>query len=185
MRIFSIRTALTAPLLSLGLLGAVALGGALAQPESGECDLEPLTLPLFAATPAAQIAATPAATSPGVVPDEETIREAIDTIVECVNTGEPSYQYAIFTERYLAGQFADPAETYQPQFEYDLSLGPADVVPVFELVSASDITILADGRVSVTVEVASAGTTYRDIFTLANVDGVWLVDEVEQLDPSR
>lgn len=94
-----------------------------AQTSVDDCPLEPLTLPLFGATPAAIVAASPIAINPEANVDEAAIDQAIEDIVACINSGDPALQNAIFTERYLAEQFADPAQAYQPRFEVELSMG--------------------------------------------------------------
>lgn len=178
-----IRTVLLAPLLALAFAASVVLPGAGAQTLTGECPLEPLTLPLFDATPAAQVAATPLAAAPEASIGEEAILAAVEDLVDCVNTGDAAYQYAIFTRRYLAERLADSSATYQPAFEQQLSQGPTDVEESFELVGVSDIAPLDGGLVTVTIELAGGGATYRDTLVLANVDGVWLIDAIEELDP--
>lgn len=177
------RTALLAILFAL----IMSCGGALAaaQPAPGDCSLEPLTLPLFNATPAAQIAATPVADGPKQDVDEAFIEDAVAVIVACMNTGDAAYQYAIFTERYLAEQLADPTVTNQAAFERRLSLGPSGDPGLFALVGVADVEALDGGRVSVVVELDAGRTTYRDTLILANVDGAWLIDEVRELDSPR
>lgn len=96
-------TELPAILFSAGIAAGPGISGALAQRETREGVLDPLTLPLFDATPAARIA----------------------DIVDCINSGDPALQYAIFTQCYLAGQVADPSVTNQPAFEQHLSRGPS------------------------------------------------------------
>lgn len=180
------RSAVLAPVLAGCVAFGFAFPGLGAQSSSGDCPLEPLTLPLFDATPAAIVAATPAvAISVAAVDiDEAEIGAAIEDIVACVNTGDPARQYAIFTERYLAEQFADPSVAYQPRFEFDLAMGPGEGEALFELISVSGIAPIEPGRVSVTVELAAGDTRYRDTLVLASVDGVWLIDAIGELDPA-
>lgn len=179
----AIRIALLAILFVTGMAGYPGSFGVMAQREASGCVLEPLSLPLFDATPAARIAATPATSAPTMDVGEDVILAAVEDIVDCINTGDPALQYAIFTQHYLAGQFAGSSMTYQPAFEQQLSLGPADVEQSFDLVGISDVTVPGSGFVSVTIELSSGGSTYRDTLELANVDGVWLIDSIEELNP--
>ncbi|MDQ3655546.1 MAG: hypothetical protein M3457_10750 [Chloroflexota bacterium] len=180
------RTVLTAlPIVVWVLLAGAGVPGAGAQPETGDCVLEPLTLPLFDATPAAHIAATPLVPVSDVDTGDEAILAAVEDLVDCINTGDAAYQYAIFTQRYLGEQFANPSVAYQPAFELQLSQGPAEVEETFELVGVSDIAVDNDGLVTVTIELSGGGVTYRDTLVLANVDRVWLIDSIEELDPPQ
>lgn len=181
----SFRVALLVLFTIVGIATGAGLFGTGAQPETGDCVLEPLTLPLFDATPAAQIAATPLALASDGDTDEEAILAAVEDLVDCINTGDAAYQYAIFTQRYLGEQFADPSMAYQPAFELWLSQGPADVDESFDLLGVSDIAVLDGGLVAVTIELAGGGAMYRDTLVLANVGGVWLIDSIEELDPPR
>jgi hypothetical protein len=185
MPVSSFRVALLALSMVVGITAGAVLPGASAQTESGDCVLEPLTLPLFDATPAAQIAATPLALAQNADTSDEAILAAVEDLVEFINTGDAAYQYAIFTQRYLAEQFADPSVTNQPAFELQLSLGPADVEETFELVGVTDIAVNDGGLVAVTIELTGGGATYRDTLVLANVEGVWLIDSIEELDPPQ
>lgn len=157
-------------------------------PGSPECGLPPVTLPLFDATPASIIVATPASIAiPGTGPaplDAASIEPAIETIVACINTEDPASRYAVFTERYLAQQLADPTVTYQPAFELQLDTGTDASAPQFTIESIEDATPLDDGRVSVVVTLAADGVSYEDRLTLAEVDGNWLIDDVELIDPA-
>jgi hypothetical protein len=176
--------ALRAAVLAAAFASGIWTIPASTQPATGTCVLQPLTPPLFAGTPAAEVLATPMPPGAGANPDEAVIEAAIEDIVDCINTGEAAYQFAIFTERYLAAQFADP-DTYQPEFEMMLTLEPAGAPARFELRGVGDISWLDDGRVSAVVDLASGSTTYRDTLILAYVDGTWLIDEVVTFDPPR
>lgn len=184
-----------AGLVGQGIVACAALllvpgGGSLHEQQTGSpgCELEPVTLPLFGATPAAIIAATPASVpvggNPGPAPDAATIEAAIEVIVACVNIGDPAVRYAVFTDRYLAEQLADPARTYQPAFEQQLDSGVRMGAPRFGIESIEQCELLDDGRVSVVVTLSADGARYRDRLVLADVDGVWLIDEVETIDPA-
>lgn len=153
---------------------------------AGDCALPPVEIPLFGGTPAAIIAATPSvdATANPPAVNESLIRDAVSGIVSCVNTGDPSFQYAIFTPRYLAMQFVDGAGHYQPAFEalLDTPAQPASVQ--FELLSVDDIALQADGRVAATLVLRTDEEDYRDTILLADTSGHWLIDEIVALEPA-
>lgn len=155
-------------------------------PASPGCPLDPLTLPLFGATPAAVVAASPAAglaaTGAESPPDRSVIEPAIEDIVACINTGDPVFQYAIFTDRYLAVRLADRTSTYQPAFEQQLDQGMDPDAPEFAIESIGEVTALDNGRVSVVVSLSADGLRYEDRLILADIDGRWLIDDVELLD---
>lgn len=171
-----------------GITGAAGQGQGIERTTAGECVLEPVTIPLFGGTPAAVIAATPAASpEPAVAAapvNEATIREAASMIVACINTGDPSFAYAVFTPRYLASQFVDGAGHYQPEFEFRLASPSAPVTPTFTLEAVEGLEQRSSGRVEVTLVLRSEQASFRDTLLLANVDGRWLIDEVVALDPS-
>ncbi len=155
------------------------------------CSLAPVTVPLFGGTPAAIVAATPAASQPPVPAtvgaDPAAIQDAASVIVACINTGAPSFKYAVFTPRYLAAQFVDGAGHYQPEFEFRLSSPAPPVSPAalaFTLEAVEGIEPQADGRVRVTLVLRSDQATFRDTLLLADVEGQWLIDEVVSLDPA-
>lgn len=153
---------------------------------AGDCALDPVTVPLFGGTPAAVIAATPAGYPRAAIPagDRATIEADVSGIVTCINTGDPSFQYSIFTPRYLAAQFVDQAGHYQPEFEFRLD-SPAQPTSVqFELVSIEDLEEQADGRLQVTLVLRANQDTLRDTLLLARVDGHWVIDDVVALDPA-
>lgn len=107
------------------LLAALSLadpGAAAAQGET-TCDLAPVTLPLFDATPAATIVATPAASASAPAPTEEAMRAAAERIVACANDRAQSSRYAVFTDRYLAALFIGPDRADQPAFERMIATG--------------------------------------------------------------
>lgn len=157
-------------------------------PGSPACQLEPVTLPLFDATPAAIIAATPASNpvnaSADTTLDAATIETAIEAIVNCIASSDPALRYAVFTDRYLAEQLADPDRTYQPAFEQLLDSGVSTDAPQYAIEAIEQPAPLGDGRVSVVVTLSADGTQYRDRLVLADVDGTWLIDEVELIEPA-
>lgn len=167
---------------AIGLLALLA-PVATAQQES-DCTLPPLTLPLFDATPAAIVAATPVAAGESVPVEEEEIREAVEMIVTCANNTDPKLVNAIFTERFLAERFADPSATYLPAFEQSLDSENGIVPTSLVLDDVEGITPLNDGRVSVVAVISSSTSTFRDTLILASVDGNWLIDGLGELNPA-
>lgn len=185
------QAAIPALALAIALLFALfpAMTSAAAQ-ENG-CALPPVKLPLFGATPAAAIAATPSPVT-GIVArpftdiEQAEAEDAMRTIVACINTGVPKDEYAIFTPRYLAALFTGPHPAYQPAFEQMIAEGGAGqspTVPAFILKSVTNGTILEDGRMVVTIALAGRATTYHDTLVLVQTGKHWLIDEVTRLDP--
>ncbi len=78
----SFRVALLALFTVVGIAAGAGLPGASAQPETGDCELEPLTLPLFDATSAAQIAAMPLALALDADTSDEAILAAVEDLLE-------------------------------------------------------------------------------------------------------
>ena len=174
--------------LVLALLAVLAYGAGspiAAQGPESDCDLPPLTLPLFGATPAAEVAASPVSSTNTAPVDDGEIRTAVETIISCANSGDAAFRYSIFTERYLAEQLADSTAVYQPAFEQELSLGDTNGEGQLILVDVRDISALDDGRVRATIETRNGSSTYTDTMVLANVNGAWLIDEIESFDPPR
>lgn len=152
--------------------------------EESECALPPLTLPLFDATPAAIVAATPIDSGGPATVDEAEIRAAVEMIVTCANSADPRQVNAIYTERFLAERFADPTVANQPAFEESLDRETGTIPTSLVLDGVEDITPLEDGRVSVVAVISSSTSTFRDTLILANVDGDWLIDGLGELDPA-
>lgn len=186
------------PLLGLGLIIALAAAMLGAGPgvsgvraQTGSCSLPPLTLPLFAATPAAALA-TPAAPISGLAgrpftDDEQAEAEAaVRAIVTCINTRVPKDEWAVFTPRYIATLFTGPRPAYQPAFEQMIAEGGSGVIPnapLFLLKSVTNGTVLEDGRIVVTIALAGHDVTYHDTLVLVKIDDHWLIDEVTGLEP--
>lgn len=147
------------------------------------CPLAPLTLPLFEAATPADVAATPVVSSDAPALDEDGAREAMEIIVSCSNSANPAVAYAIFTDRYLASLFSDPAETYLPAFEQQIAQGAVQPDRSLELEDIVSINVLPDGRVEVTATTAANGARFTDTFTLVWVDGAWLIDDVSVFNP--
>jgi hypothetical protein len=173
----------------LGLILGVLVGAspAVAQDESAICPLPPVTLPLLDATPASEIPganATPAAPDdPARAATDEEVAEftaAVEVIVSCVNTGNASLVNAIFTERYLASQFADPTVLYQPDFERLIEQSTTPALPAEPLVidNIDNVQVREDGRMSGRVVLSSGGQSWRDTLVMAQVGQHWLIDEV-------
>ena len=178
----SIRTIWIVILALLGVIGLSVTGSA---QDDDACTLAPLTLPLFAASPPAEVAATPVAVEDAPVLDEASAASAMELIVSCSNSGDPAVAYAIFTDRYLASLFADPDEVYLPAFEQQIDQGAVQPDRSLELTEIVSVTPMEDGRVEVVATTAINGTSYTDTFVLAWVDGVWLIDDVTALDPAQ
>lgn len=145
-------------------------------PEQATCSLEPVSLPLFNATPAATIAATPApvATPPA---DISTVDQGVAVIFACLNLGQPEYTWAVFTDRYIAEWLVD-TNSYQPAFEQSLN-GTVQTPPnAFELIEISNPELQPDGRVKVSVTYSADGQSRTDTLLLTQVDSIWRVDGV-------
>lgn len=168
---------------SLFLFGALGAFPAVAL-ETG-CALDPISLPLFGATPAAVIAATPAAEPDAPRLDEATATEAITNLFVCIGEESQALRYAIFTDRYLANLFIgeDPAD--QPAFERMIAAGAAPEATMPTLTGVSDLETREDGRAAVTIEYQGAAGSVEDRLLLAWDAGQeqWLIDAVVSLDP--
>lgn len=162
----------------------LALGGAAVAREDVTCELVPLELPLFGGTPVAAFA-TP---SPGATPSaqalsEDEARDILEMYVACTNTGDPTLIWAMFTPRWFSQTFADPSEHYLPAFEQMLDRdGSPSGVPL-ELIEINEVEP-RDGRVAVTATFRSGEQEWTDRLFLADVDGDWLIDEVQLVDPA-
>lgn len=148
------------------------------------CELTPLALPLFDATPIAAHA-TPAATPATEVLTEEEATEILEMYVACTNTGDPTLVWAMFTPRWFSSEFANSEEHYLPAFEYEIANGEQDVINPLVLESVDEIELSDDGRVAVTATFSSAEMQWTDQLILAKVDGQWLIDEVVLVSPSE
>lgn len=162
--------------------GAMMTGSALAQ-DTVSCELVPLELPLFGGTPVAVFATPSPVASP--VADallEDEVGEVLEQYVACTNTGDPTLIWAMFTPRWFSQTFADPEEHYLPAFEQMLDAeGQPTGVPL-ELVGIEEITP-GEGGIDVTATFRSGEQEWTDTLTLVNVDGQWLIDDVELVDP--
>ena len=152
--------------------------------ETASCTLPPVSLPLFDATPAADIAvATPTLTrdsgSPASPDQIETYRDSLQLLVDCINTGIPAYAYAIFTTGYLASWFVPPDGAYQPALEREIDqvTVPDTTLKPLQIVSIDIVRELDDGRLSGQV-VLQSDMTWRDTLVLKKIGETWLIDDV-------
>lgn len=141
------------------------------------CDLPPLELPLFGGASVVSLATpeTPVA-SPNI--SEIGIRNALDQIVACTNTGDSQLVWAMFSPHWFATTFADPTVHYLPAFEQSLDQQTHSGGAPLELTEIVSIEPLPDGRVAVTATFTSGDTAWTDTLTLVMIDGDWLIDEV-------
>lgn len=165
----------------LTLLFSMALFTPTIQAEA-TCELTPLPLPLFDATPLADLA-TPVTTPATDALSEDEVADVLEMYVACTNTGDPTLVWAMFTPRWFSAQFADSEEHYLPAFEYEIATGHIEVVDPLVLESVDDIELLEDGRLAVTATFTSGDLEWTDQLVLANVDGQWLIDEVVLVSP--
>lgn len=142
------------------------------------CELAPLELPLFGGTPVSAFA-TPSATPTSTQPlNEATATDLIQQFVACVNTGDPTLVWAMFTPRWFAATFADPQTHYLPAFEQMLDQpGTRPAVPL-ELVEIVSVEQQDDGRYAVRATFRSGDQAWDDTLLLDNVNGQWLIDDV-------
>ena len=175
---------LAAPLVVLWLVASPVTA------QGSTCSLEPVSLPLFDTTPAAEIVASPLApTANAPAPAEQQAVDALENILACVDSDSTALRYAIFTDRYLADLFIgeDPAD--QPAFERvianDVVVEPSES----ELLGVSEFETLDDGRIAITANIRTtteSGTqTVNDRLVLAwdPDQEAWLIDAVLALEP--
>lgn len=157
-------------------------GGALAQ-DTVSCELQPLELPLFGGTPVA-VFATPSPDASPVVIDlsQAEAEDVLQQYVACTNTGDPTLVWAMFAPRWFAQTFADPEEHYLPAFEQMLDRDGQPAGIPLELVEIISIEP-HPGAVDVTATFRSGEQEWTDKLTLVQVDGQWLVDDVQPIDP--
>lgn len=161
--------------LLLGVAGAPAT----AQDDAVDCTLPPLTLPLFGGTPVALLASPESSPDAATVEvSAEEITTALEEIVACVNSGDPTLIYAVFSPGWFVREFSDPEAHYLPAFERMLDTEGLPTAEPLVLVQVEGITANPDGRVEVVATFASGASTWRDTLILIESDGVWLIDEV-------
>jgi hypothetical protein len=141
-----------------------------------------LELPLFGGTPVALVA-TPESDAGAAWLPEAQVNEVLQQYVACTNTGDPTLVWAMFTPRWFSQTFADPEQHYLPAFEQMLDReGEPTGVPL-ELAEIVEVEQDKDGGVLVTATFRSGDQEWTDRLTLVAVDGQWLIDEVEPIDP--
>ncbi len=152
-----------------------------------ECALTPLTLPLFGATPPADIVlgtaspiASPAAIDlrPATRDEVVGIQAVMEMIRNCLNTGNPLEVYAVFSTRYLATEYSDPTQANLPAFEQELAGPTVPVDPPFTFDPVDVIGVQADGRVQVVLTVHQNEKSWTNTLLLVHERGAWLIDEV-------
>ncbi len=149
------------------------------------CSLPPVTLPLFDATPAGTMVATPAARGTAPNASDEEITAAVETIVACANSTSQADRYSVFTDRYLASMFTSAQPADQPAFERMIATGAVPEAGTATLTRVSDIVRRDDGRVDATMHITTQSGSVTDRVTLAHDDAsdAWLIDDVVSLDP--
>jgi hypothetical protein len=169
-------------LLALLLVALAALGPAASASAASNqaCGLDPIALPLFDATPAATIAATPGTSAGAPEPTEAEMREAADRIVACSNDSSQAVRYSVFTDRYLASRFLGDEPADQPAFERMIATGALPQDDTWKLDDVNDIEPRPDGRVAVTLHLSSGDAAIADRLVLAwdAEQGAWLIDDV-------
>lgn len=162
--------------------GAMLMGGSAFAQNAPACELTPLELPLFGGTPVADFATPSPAASPAADLSESEAEAVLQQYVACTNTGDPTLVWGMFTPRWFSQAFADPEQHYLPAFEQMLdNEGQPTGVPL-ELVEI--VEIKAHGAsVDVTATFRSGDQAWTDTLTLVQVDGQWLIDDVEPIDP--
>jgi hypothetical protein len=167
---------------------AAPLPFTLGQDAAVTCTLQPLTLPLFGATPPTAILdslppATPVSATPGTETRNATSEETADvergaeTIVACLNTGNPLESHAIFSTRYLAHEYADPTSAYLPAFEQDLAGATIPVNPPFVFEGIENVEVLSDGRVRIQLTISRGESSWTNTMNLVKEDDAWLIEE--------
>ncbi|MCA9832647.1 MAG: nuclear transport factor 2 family protein [Thermomicrobiales bacterium] len=166
------------------LIGLIALV-LLAPSASAEatCTLTPLSLPLFDATPLAELA-SPVATQAGGLISEDEAHTVLEMYVACTNTGDPTLVWAMFTPRWFSTTFAETGAHYLPAFEYEIANSGYVVEDPLEFISIDGIEMTDDGRAAVTATFASADLTWTDTLILMQIDGQWLIDDVVLVSPA-
>lgn len=155
--------------------------------QADNCPLQAVSLPLFDATPAADIAATPQIGESHVTDAnlEAELVAAAEIIVACSNADDPALRYAVFTERYLATFFLGDQPADQPAFERMIATGSTVTEEPMELIDVADIEVAEDGRVLATLSISTPNRDVNDRLLLAwnSSAAAWLVDDIVELDP--
>ena len=156
--------------------------------EATECRVEPLTddyllgfvaTPASDATPAPDVAGSPAPfTEPEGEPAGEAEIEAVTAtvreLVACLNAADYRRVYALYTEQYLARNFAG-----LPQERVLATPAAAAQVTENALVAIENVIVLPDGRLAAQIQMASGSealpVSLYSVF--AQVEDRWLIDE--------
>lgn len=157
-----------------------------AHAQTPPCSLDPIDLPLFEATPAAAIAATPQQPDETVTdPSDDEMIDAAGMLVACTNDDSAAVRYAVFTDRYLASLFVGRQPADQPAFEQMIATGESSPKEPSILESVSDIELMDDGRVAVTLAISTPQGEINDRLILVwdEEADTWLIDEIVALDP--
>jgi len=169
---------------------AAPLPLALGQDAAVTCTLTPLALPLFDATPPSVVLASlPPVSAVSATPDAGSVRTATreetaaveigaETIVACLNTGNPLEAYAVFTTRYLAASYSDSTNAYLPAFEQRLASPTMSVNPPFVFEGVENVGVLGDGRFRVGLTISRGQQTWTDTLVFVKEHDAWLIDDV-------
>ncbi|CAN5337283.1 hypothetical protein BH24CHL2_BH24CHL2_6540 [soil metagenome] len=153
--------------------------------QEAACTLDPIALPLFDATPAAAIAATPHASTDVPELDEQGAAVAVSMLLACAGEEPQALRYAIYTDGYLARLFIGDTPADQPAFERMIATGANidAVAPTLEGIAGLEAR--EDGRVAVTIEATTVDGPIEDRLVLAwdARQEAWLIDEIVSLDP--
>jgi ketosteroid isomerase-like protein len=158
--------------------------------DPSECLVDPLTdeyLVSLAATPQSEASPEAAGSpTPFTVPEGEPAGEAeveavnttVRELVACLNSADYRRVYALYTEDYLAMNFAGE----QPDVA-EATPEPTEQATENALVGVSDVIMLEDGRLGAKVDLVSADALQTTVYlVLENVDDRWLIDDLTPLE---
>lgn len=114
------------------------------------------------------------------------IEATIEMSLACTNANQPLAALALFTDRYVAARFGADGGSELGHLLAASTRTPPPAAPAdrLTLVSISDVSVLADGRIAVTVTTSNQDATFTDRLALVPMEyGDWLIDEVVALDP--
>jgi hypothetical protein len=151
-----------------------------------ECTVRPITENDLVAivengTPTAAVTATVEAT--GELVDDETaevITKLVRQSIACTNANDPMRAFALFTDRYLLARFGGDYQDDLGHLLAALTREPdvASETDRLSLDSVATLTALADGRMSAIVTTSNSSATFVDTLIFAQVEDVWLIDDV-------
>src|SRR3954462_14382964 len=92
----------------------------------------------------------------------------------------PLSEFALFTDGYLAARFGGDNQDDLGHLLAALTRHPevATEADRLHLVSVDSVVSLADGRVEATVTTSNSNDKFTDVVVFANVNDVWLIDDV-------